>query len=832
MKPGKIVLAIVFFILFIVCIFVVVKGWRNYTYTSVFPEDVTTIIHLQRPMDTPLKILNSTAVNKFFSTKYGKEQLKTLNETLAAMGGGGGDQPPMYKGEIEGVTVFYPGASPPKPENAKPKAGGKKMSLDEIKKGMMIGGAVVTDIYVALYGNPMDFMNTGQASFMVALDLGRIASLPEKVLSGKAKPVAQFPKDQDKKIAFAFIRNLVIVGDPQGVERMIHVAHGTPMKAKITKTVTEPDSTQEVVVTEQIDLNVKPLSNSKVWSNIQAAGLPKNVDFELTLIVPNLVKTLESDEEIKKTIADANKNYGLDKIQAFDLSTESGPDGLKIRTTILADAGSPILKIIDQPEVEMKHNNLLPTGFQIGAGMNAGNYSSLYTDLNLLLGESSPLKPIGESISKIFGIADPAAFLANLGGEVSIMVFKTGDKSHNIYCMDAASGMQKWLEDTEANIATSLIATAEANIQAAKAGDAAAFASQMLTEAETELDHAKKALEEGVPVESVASARRASRLASDALLALYKEAETIILEAELNSSNPWGYPSEVQEARVVLDAAKAAYDAKNSAEGVSLSRKSLEMANAISAMSKAAELIQSAKEGPALVLAKTAIGQANTAWKAKNYAAAKTAAVSAKTAAKQAGGALSGSDTEESPGSAENKDLPQTDSPREIAGTMVYLTVGESAMEYAFLDNNKTICMGAPVDIEAYFGSERGKALVNQKAQELFKSIPKAVQGEAIIDLYSMLITEETKALLPDPELEPYIQSLNLTMGTYIETTPTKATITTVLPIKLFDGKTTGGVRTATSLVLVVLKILLYLLTALFIYLTVRMVMPKEKKLI
>jgi fumarate reductase subunit D len=64
--------------------------------------------------------------------------------------------------------------------------------------------------------------------------------------------------------------------------------------------------------------------------------------------------------------------------------------------------------------------------------------------------------------------------------------------------------------------------------------------------------------------------------------------------------------------------------------------------------------------------------------------------------------------------------------------------------------------------------------------------------------------------------------------GVYLVTTPTQLTYVITLPVKLFDGSTGGGLRFVATLVIWIVKLLLYLLTILFIYMAVKMFRPKK----
>jgi len=322
MKPGRIILAIVFFIFFIICFYLLVNGWRTYDYEAVFPEDVNVVIHLHGPADVPLKILDSTVATRFFRTKKGRQMLDTINAALAAEGEDGGEAATaIYRETLEGVNVYYLGSPARKAEGAPKAKKGKapRLDLEQLKRGLTIGGAIVKDIYLAIYGNPTDMKNRMDGedvpapNWMAAVDLGRLTAVPRAILPGKAKPLKKLPEGEKPKVAFAFIRNMAVMGDPDGVKRMIHVAHGTPMKAEVTE--------------------------KGRWVEARKAWEVEEADFRLTLLAPNLMDKLQSDPTIKEEVGEIAKKYGLDKLQAFVLSSESGKNGLTLRMNLLSEKG-------------------------------------------------------------------------------------------------------------------------------------------------------------------------------------------------------------------------------------------------------------------------------------------------------------------------------------------------------------------------------------------------------------------------------------------------------------------------------------------------------------
>ena len=827
MKPGRIVLALVFFVLFVVFFLILVKGWATYSYESVFPEDVNAVIQLHKPMDVPLKLLNSTVTRKFFATKKGKEALAAINQALAA-GGGGGPQPTFYKEDVEGVTVFYasPPAKAPQTAPAAKKPGGTKLDFEKLKKGMAVGGAFVKDIHIALYGNPMEF-NPEEPKFLAAINLGRMAAAPNKVLGGKAKPMAQWPKTEPAPmVAFAFMRNLVVVGDPEGVKRMVHVAHGTPMKGQIKKT----DAAGNEVKAE-VGLDTKPLGKSAVWAKAKKAWIDKTPDFRLTLLIPNLLVHFKSDESMKATLEESGKKFGLDKLVALIFSSDSGASGLKLQTTLLSEANNPLFKLLDQPEAELKWPNLLPNGFVGGAGMNAKSYSDLLTGIEEAFGVESPLAPLVKSITDILGTKDLKGFLKNITGEISVLAFATDSQVHTVYCVKTAPGIKTWFETTEKSITEETISTAEKKLEAAKTAGAEAYAAEMMARAKEALDAAKKAKEDKNLIEAVALARKSAELANAALMFLYNQAKDILEKNPI--MNATDQNSKVQD---VLNAANDAFNSGNYASGVENSRKALQMVKVAVSLDEAMKLIEEATNqkvpetpGSPLANAKAALTQAKASWDAGNYPVAVTQAQLAVSLAKQAvpkgAGAPEETMAPETPTSTDTT-LPEIESPRVVQKMEVYSTAGVNRMDYSFIDNN-TMCVASSGDIEAFLTTPRGNAFKTPNAQELFKNIPREVQGLVLADILAYL---KANNMLPedDKEISAMISSFNLMAGVYLITTPTEATYAITLPIKLFDGSTGGGVRVMAVLVLWVLKLLLYLLTILFIYMTVKMFRSKK----
>ena len=835
MKAGRVILAIVFFVLFIILISLVVKGWRSIDYSSVFPEDVNAVIHIRNPLDVPLKVLESSAARKFFATEQGKQTLEKINAALeaAASGGGGGEPPPMFKTSVEGVNVFYVAKPPESVEEKKEekKKPAKKLNLDEVKKLMAIGGAVVKGAHIALYGSPMEF-SPENPKILVALDLGRMASVPGKVLSGKAKPASKMPEDVKPLAAFAFVRNLVVIGDPEGVERMIHVVHGSSMKTKVTKLDSDGNE-----VTEEATLNTKPLGKSVLWEKAQKAWQSKDIDFRLTLLIPNLLAHLQSDMMFKDQIASLNDQYGLDKLLAFSLSTGTGVSGLKLRIALVAEEGNPVIKVLDQPEVEMKWPDMLPDGFMVGAGMNVGNYTDLYNGAAQLAGGEAALAPLAGAVGKVFGVSDVKEFLANLNGEISMFQFKAGENKHMVFCLGVGPGMSNWLESAEGSVADEEIAKAEKKVDAAKAGNAEANSPALFETAVEELENARNALEDGLPVEAVVCARKAGELADASLMALYKKAESVIENATARSFR-FGYTQETSDAQTLLDEASRKYSSGAAAEGTELSAKAFDMGRAALALTQAAEFIEKAREAGAdskasanYAAAKAALAQAGSSWKAKNYSAANTQAQLATSMARQAIAHATGGPAPEPESMLETPDspdteLPPSESPRVVHNKEVMLTVGEGRMSYTFADDN-TVCLAKAEDIEAYLGLPTGNTFKNEKMRELFKNIPREVQALAVQDIYAIVNAEGLTAML-DEEMGALVEGLNLTGGTFIETNSTGIAITSVLPVKLFDGSTGGGSRSTASLVILALRLLLYLFTILFLYLTIKLLTPKK----
>ncbi len=850
MKPGRIILAIVFFVLFIICFYLLVNGWRSYDYEAVFPEDVNIVIQLHRPTEVPLKVLNSSAASKFFDTEKGRQMLDTLNTTLSAAGaggGGGGAAPPvLYKENVEGVTVYYIGG--PLGEGKGSTKAGKgqapDLDLEQLKKGMAIGGTVVKNVYLAMYGNPAGMMNQmgGEGmptpNFMAAVDLGRLTAVPRAVLPGKAKPVDELPEGEKLKAGFAFIRNMAVMGDPDGVKRMIHVAHGTSMKDEVTEMNMETGEE----VTKTVELNTTPLGKSGRWVESQKAWEAEEPDFRLTLLAPNLLDKLQSDPMMKEMLEGKVEKYGLDRLQALVLSSESGKKGLTLRMSLLSEKGNPLLEMLDGPEKEMEWPGLLPGDFLSGVGANFENYSKLYADLKGIGGgdsdDDSPIATLGDSISKIFGIDGPTAFLDKLAGEVSLIRFHSGTSSHNVYCFEVTSGIEGWFEQVENEVAQREITGAQDAIDLAEAGGAAEFAPGAVMTAVEALEDARANLEAANNANAVALARKASRLAKEAMKTRYKEAKAAIDEAATQDAYTYVYDLQM-EAENTLKKASDAYEAGNPVRGRKLSEKAMAMGRCSLYFSRTSSMIQNAENKKAASkapkdfnAAKDALKKAEASMEEGDYSAASTQAQLAFSLAEKAFTQVTGSEPSE-PGEVtievEKPDttLPEVESPRVVNGAEVYTTVGTMGMDYTLMDN--TVCMAKPDGLEAYLGTERGNVIKQKKINALFENIPRETQALSIANIYAALEAQGMTMTL-DEEMKEFVSGLNLSAGSYLITSPTKVVQATTLPVKLFDGSTGGGARTVTVLVIWILKILLYVFTALFLYLTVKLLIPGKKK--
>jgi hypothetical protein len=93
-------------------------------------------------------------------------------------------------------------------------------------------------------------------------------------------------EDATLPVAFAFVRNLVIAGDPEGVKRMIYTLKNKPMKVE---TVTAPTAAEGEVATPEKrmeTIKLRPLKSSAVWQKVKPRINPK-ATYNFVLLVPN-----------------------------------------------------------------------------------------------------------------------------------------------------------------------------------------------------------------------------------------------------------------------------------------------------------------------------------------------------------------------------------------------------------------------------------------------------------------------------------------------------------------------------------------------------------------
>jgi len=552
---------------------------------------------------------------------------------------------------------------------------------------------------------------------------------------------------------------------------------------------------------------------------------------------------LQSDPTIKEEVGEIAKKYGLDKLQAFVLSSESGKNGLTLRMNLLSEKGNPLLDMLDGPEKEMEWPRLLPGNFLAGAGINFDDYAGLYADLKNIAWEDSPdddsrIAVFADSISKVFGIEDPTAFLEKLAGEVSLIRFRAGSSNHDVYCFQVVPGAEGWFEQVENDVAQREITEAQDAIDLAEAGGAAEFAPELMITAAEALQSARANLEAANNVNAVALARKASLLAEEAMKTRYNQAKAVLEEAAAQDAYTYVYDLQMA-AESAFKQASEAYERADPVKGREMSEKALEMGRCSLYISRASSLLRKAELEKAkskaprdFNAAKGILEKAEKSMERGDYQAASTQAQLAFSLAEKAYTQAAGSAPSE-PGEMKmeiekpDTTLPEVESPKVVNGTEVYTTVGTIEMDYTLMDD--TVCMAKPDDMEAYLAAERGNVVKQKKISTLFENIPRETQALSITDIYSLLDAQGMTMML-DEEVKDFLSGLNLTAASYLITSPTKLVEATTLPVKLFDGNAGGAARMLTILVIWLSKILLYVFSALFLYLTVRLLVPGKSR--
>jgi hypothetical protein len=217
---------------------------------------------------------------------------------------------------------------------AKKKAGG--MNLAKLKRALGVGGAVVKDLYIGLYGNPTEVMAGAKPGFMFAMDLGRISMFPRLFLPMAAKtlPPSRKPgEDSDMPVAFAFARNLVIAGDPKGIEEMIHTWKGTQMTVVTEKPAESEEATPEKKV-QNLKFTSLGDSKGKVWKRVKKS-LRDKATFSLALLVPNLIEQLKTDPQMQDAITQNSGKLGLSRVLGLVYSNQMDEAGLSVVTEVI-----------------------------------------------------------------------------------------------------------------------------------------------------------------------------------------------------------------------------------------------------------------------------------------------------------------------------------------------------------------------------------------------------------------------------------------------------------------------------------------------------------------
>lgn len=897
MKAGRIILALIFLLIFVLSALVAVDAIRSVNYQSVFPDDVNAVIVVHRPLDVPLKILNSSEMKKFFATEQGKELQKKMDEVLAGLGAGPKKEPPaLYYESVEGIKVYYPeivkpietatessgesaettteesgeemaeetpaptaeegevatpegaagGEEPPPAVEEQPKKvvgqgvqtkkGG--LTRTKLQQALGIGGAVVKDLYIGLYGNPMEVMMTQKPKFMFAMNLGRLSIFPRLFLPSSAKklPQGRVPgEDATLPVAFAFVRNLVIAGDPEGVKRMIYTLKNKPMKVE---TVSVPAVGEGEVATPEKrmeTIKLRPLKSSAVWQKVKPRINPK-ATYNFVLLVPNLLNQLKSDPSMQEMLESNAEKYGLFRILGFVHSNQMDKMGLQITNEVVFDPPTPLLKLLDQQEREMTWPALLPDSFTVGGGITADSFPELWESAVVL---GSLTTTIQDEVVKRFGMDDFKAFLGILGKEISIFQFSDAEGgTHTIHCDSLTPGAKDYFAKLENVAAQSAIAQAETAISGAREGGAEEFAAEAMAKANEMLQNAKTELEQGRKVSAVFQARKAKEVADYALRLIFKKAESAIEAA--GEVGAFTHASEQYDAaKSALEEARTAYEQGQWSAGTEASKKALKLGKLAFSFGRAGSAIENAKLADAgtkaaqlFTTAQTAFNMAKSLYAQGMIDEAIAQADLATSQAKKAKATATGGEGEEYEPTIEEPPaidytVPEAQSPRVVANAEVFRSVGVSPVDYVFMDQG-TMCYGTPEDIDAYLNTPRGGALKKPDMMELLGLIPRETQALVLVNLKSLI---SGMGIVPEEgDIANFVKGLNLTVGAYAVSKDNTVKLTTVSPIKLFDGSTSSGARGVIVVLFFLAKWLFYIIGLVCLYLAVRAFTAAKKK--
>jgi|GEM_PF-2539452 len=864
MKIGKTVLAVLFVIIFILALLTAVDAMRSISYEDIFPDNVNAVIWIHKPLDVPLKILNSTAARNFFKTQKGQEMEKQINAALAALSAPKKKTPPpkIFKKDIEGVTVYFPEVIKPAetsesaPATAEAKAAkGSEMSLDKLEKLMSVGGAVVKNLYIGLYGNPMEVLASGKPAFMFAMDLGRLSVFPRLFLPMGAKPLPANRKPGEEEslpVAFAFYRNMLIAGDPSGIERMIHTKKGTPMTVTTLETPPPSAEGEAAAPKKKVEtITLKPLKYSKLWARLKKSMAPR-ATFNLVVLVPNLLTQLKSDPQMSDAIEQNSAKFGLTRILGLIHSNKMDEKGLAIATEVVFDPPTPVLTFLNQQEREMAWPKQLPDSFLLATGMTVDSYPNSWKALQGLVGEQ--VSELDKHVKNRFGVEKIEDFLGILGKEVSFMVLAGDGSQPMIFCDSVNPQAKDFMAKLEGKAAESALDDANKAVEEAVSGGAETFAAEAVSKAKEALQSAKSALGDNRRVEAVVLARKAKEFAKAGLSTLVNQASATI-EAAMGVGAYTYAPDEVEAANGALKDAKGAYENSQPAAGTDAAKKALSLAKLVLAFGKAGTALENAKAAGAdtkaaagFTAAQTALNNAKAAYKQGQIPNAITLADQATVQALQAQAAASGGKVEPLDVKIQEPvpidfTIPSVQSPRVVEKSEVFQSVGAEPVDYVF-NGPDSMCSGKPDDIDAFLKMPRGEVIKSANLMELMGLMPRETQGLALINGYKAL---ESQGMLPDEsgpeespvstaeankpkknEMKDYIKSLNLMVGGYLVTTDDALKMALVSPIKMFDGSTGTAARSATAALFFLAKWLFYILGLVFLYLTVRMFRKKQ----
>jgi hypothetical protein len=313
---------------------------------------------------------------------------------------------------------------------------------------------------------------------------------------------------------------------------------------------------------------------------------------------------------------------------------------------------------------------------------------------------------------------------------------------------------------------------------------------------------------------------------------------------------------ELEAAQNALKEAKESYDNAQPVAGTDGAKKALSLGKLALAFGKAGTAQENAKSAgadtkaaQAYTAAQTALNTAKAAYKQGQISNAITTADLATTQFLQAQAAASGGKVEPIEVTVQEPapidfTLPTVQSPRVAGGAEVYQSVGSEPVDYVFI-SAETMCYGKPVDVDSFLKMPRGEAIKSPNLLELMSIMPRETQGMMLINGFkaiesqgmlpeeeepveSPIATSEAGAKVKKNEIKEYLKSLNLMVGGYMVSTDDAVKLALVSPIKLFDGSTGSGARSATAALFFLAKWGFYLLGLVFCYLGIRMLGKKK----